>query len=79
MKEQTKTILMIYSLVLLVAFFMGSYIGVIEFELVYNMTCDNGSVEIFNKNTSTVCGGDNPLHSDLYNQNYLNNESVFIT
>ncbi len=61
MKESTKLILWGIGILYVIIFFSAPYLGIVKHELVYNMTCDNGTLEFFNKSSETVCGEKNPL------------------
>ncbi len=62
MKQEYKRYLYVYLAFLFFIFLISPYLGTIEYETIYNITCDNGSVEIFDNETLFVCGQENPLH-----------------
>lgn len=81
--EKYKPYLIAYLIILIISFFLGSQLGLVTHEWIYNITCiDTGEVEWFNESTEIVCGGENPLHviPERYKDfNYLNNYSFNLT
>lgn len=65
MKQKTKLIIKIYIIILIIAFFIGPHLGLVKTELVYNITCDNGTTQIFNEETLIVCGKENPFKEQI--------------
>lgn len=59
-KEKQRYIIA-YLIILLISFVGGAHFGIVTHEIVYNITCFDGSVEWFNESTIEVCGQENPL------------------
>lgn len=71
MDRETKIKLaMGYGIFLFLIFLFAPYFGLVTYHVVYNMTCEDGHVEVFNESTEFVCGKDNPLHNKNDNYDY---------
>lgn len=77
-RKDIKNYLIAYAIILMIAFSIGPYIGIVENTVLYNITCFSGEVEWFNETTEVVCGKTNPLHM-IKDNPYLDLESFNLT
>ncbi len=74
MDDKIKLYLKIYGCILVIAFLTGPQAGLVKYDLVYNMTCDDGTIEWFNQTKEIVCGERNPFYVEedyKYEYNYF--------